>query len=40
LIEEWTPEPLVEPPTELEQNYINKIPVITGYVFPIFVGLC
>jgi serine palmitoyltransferase len=32
LIEEWTPEPLVEAPTELEQSYINKIPVISGYV--------
>jgi serine palmitoyltransferase len=32
LIEEWTPEPLVEAPTELEQSYINKIPVISGYI--------
>ena len=31
LIEEWTPEPLIEPPTELEQSYVNKIPVISGY---------
>ena len=33
MIEEWTPEPLVERPTELEQIYINKIPIIAGYVF-------
>ena len=32
LIEEWTPEPLVEPPTEIEQSYVNKIPVISGYI--------
>lgn len=32
MIEEWTPEPLVEAPSETEWNYINKIPVISGYV--------
>jgi len=31
LIDEWTPEPLVEPPSETEWSYINKIPVISGY---------
>ena len=34
MIEEWTPEPLVESPTELEQTYINKIPVIAGCIPP------
>jgi len=34
LVDEWTPEPLVEAPTGLEQTYINKIPVIAGYVAP------
>ena len=34
LVEEWTPEPLIEPPTELEQSYVNKIPVLSGYKQP------
>ena len=30
LVEEWTPEPLVAPPTALEEAETEKIPVIVG----------
>ena len=33
MVEEWTPEPLVEAPSDTEWSYINKIPVISGYVY-------
>jgi len=32
LVDEWTPEPLVGPPTALEENEVEKRAVIVGYV--------
>jgi serine palmitoyltransferase len=35
LVEEWTPEPLVAPSTALEENEVDKRPVIVGYVLQV-----
>jgi serine palmitoyltransferase len=32
LVDEWTPEPLVGPPTALEETEVEKRAVIVGYV--------
>jgi serine palmitoyltransferase len=32
LVEEWTPEPLVAPSTALEENEVERRPVVIGYV--------
>jgi serine palmitoyltransferase len=34
LVEEWTPEPLIDSPTEIEQSYVAKIPILSGATGP------
>ena len=38
-MEDWTPEPIVTPLTELEQTELEKRPVIIGYVIIAFPAL-
>ena len=38
MVEEWTPEPLVQPQTAFEKEEAEKLPVIVGYVQVLLVG--